>query len=437
MAHSLAVLFAVNILNFYDRQVLGALIEPARKEFQCRCRVGGRIACMQSRAATAFRFAVLLFLGAGGASRIRGAAAAGAFTMKVDPDQVFFPGPALIAVVNNGTESITAVSLRDSELWDKATNATLAVPAQTFDDKTALNEMPIQPGSNAVLHVQLGSKPGAGTYSGSLRFRSAGGVSQDVAITVRARGANSLLLFFVILLCGYCAALGLQWWLDNAQRLRLIASLGDLQRELQTVRRQVREWLLQKHAAAPGTMTRFDGQIHQVVNTLDQSGQLDTGTLSGREAAARETLDALNAFQHALEQAAVQYEADPNALPGAVTALDEVAAAPLQQYQANLEAALKNVGAAEAGPAVAAATQGKLWLARTLLKIVPTMLYILPLLLALGFSYFTIYDPRKDFGSIRDYFNLFAQSLGITQAGGQALKQGHQWAGATAAKQGA
>ena len=30
---SLAVLFAVNLLNFYDRQVLGALLEPLRKEF--------------------------------------------------------------------------------------------------------------------------------------------------------------------------------------------------------------------------------------------------------------------------------------------------------------------------------------------------------------------------------------------------------------------
>ena len=30
---SLAVLFAINILNFYDRQVLGALLEPIRKEF--------------------------------------------------------------------------------------------------------------------------------------------------------------------------------------------------------------------------------------------------------------------------------------------------------------------------------------------------------------------------------------------------------------------
>jgi MFS family permease len=30
---SLSVLFAINILNFYDRQVLGALLEPIRKEF--------------------------------------------------------------------------------------------------------------------------------------------------------------------------------------------------------------------------------------------------------------------------------------------------------------------------------------------------------------------------------------------------------------------
>jgi MFS family permease len=30
---SLSVLFAINILNFYDRQVLGALLEPVRKEF--------------------------------------------------------------------------------------------------------------------------------------------------------------------------------------------------------------------------------------------------------------------------------------------------------------------------------------------------------------------------------------------------------------------
>src|SRR6516165_10567691 len=30
---SLAVLVAVNILNFYDRHVLGALTEPLRKEF--------------------------------------------------------------------------------------------------------------------------------------------------------------------------------------------------------------------------------------------------------------------------------------------------------------------------------------------------------------------------------------------------------------------
>jgi MFS family permease len=33
MPRSLAVLFAINILNFYDRQVLGALLEPIRKEF--------------------------------------------------------------------------------------------------------------------------------------------------------------------------------------------------------------------------------------------------------------------------------------------------------------------------------------------------------------------------------------------------------------------
>ena len=33
LRYSLAVLFAVNILNFYDRQVLGALLEPVRKEF--------------------------------------------------------------------------------------------------------------------------------------------------------------------------------------------------------------------------------------------------------------------------------------------------------------------------------------------------------------------------------------------------------------------
>jgi MFS family permease len=33
MSRSLAVLFAINILNFYDRQVLGALVEPIRKEF--------------------------------------------------------------------------------------------------------------------------------------------------------------------------------------------------------------------------------------------------------------------------------------------------------------------------------------------------------------------------------------------------------------------
>ena len=30
---SLAVLVAVNILNFYDRHVIGALTEPIRKEF--------------------------------------------------------------------------------------------------------------------------------------------------------------------------------------------------------------------------------------------------------------------------------------------------------------------------------------------------------------------------------------------------------------------
>jgi MFS family permease len=33
MVRALAVLFAINILNFYDRQVLGALVEPVRKEF--------------------------------------------------------------------------------------------------------------------------------------------------------------------------------------------------------------------------------------------------------------------------------------------------------------------------------------------------------------------------------------------------------------------
>src|SRR5580698_3255834 len=30
---SVVVLFAINILNFYDRQVPGALVEPMRKEF--------------------------------------------------------------------------------------------------------------------------------------------------------------------------------------------------------------------------------------------------------------------------------------------------------------------------------------------------------------------------------------------------------------------
>ncbi len=33
LRRSLAVLFAVNVLNFYDRQALGALLEPIRKEF--------------------------------------------------------------------------------------------------------------------------------------------------------------------------------------------------------------------------------------------------------------------------------------------------------------------------------------------------------------------------------------------------------------------
>jgi len=33
LRRSLAVLFAINILNFYDRQVLGALLEPIRREF--------------------------------------------------------------------------------------------------------------------------------------------------------------------------------------------------------------------------------------------------------------------------------------------------------------------------------------------------------------------------------------------------------------------
>jgi MFS family permease len=33
LSRSLAVLFAVNILNFYDRQALGALVEPIRREF--------------------------------------------------------------------------------------------------------------------------------------------------------------------------------------------------------------------------------------------------------------------------------------------------------------------------------------------------------------------------------------------------------------------
>ena len=33
LSRSLTVLFAVNVLNFYDRQVLGALLEPIRKEF--------------------------------------------------------------------------------------------------------------------------------------------------------------------------------------------------------------------------------------------------------------------------------------------------------------------------------------------------------------------------------------------------------------------
>src|SRR5437879_11189502 len=31
--YSLAVLFAINLLNFYDRQALGPLAEPIRKEF--------------------------------------------------------------------------------------------------------------------------------------------------------------------------------------------------------------------------------------------------------------------------------------------------------------------------------------------------------------------------------------------------------------------
>jgi len=33
LGRALAVLFAINVLNFYDRQVLGALVEPVRKEF--------------------------------------------------------------------------------------------------------------------------------------------------------------------------------------------------------------------------------------------------------------------------------------------------------------------------------------------------------------------------------------------------------------------
>jgi hypothetical protein len=33
VGYPLALLFAINLLNFYDRSVLGALAEPVRKEF--------------------------------------------------------------------------------------------------------------------------------------------------------------------------------------------------------------------------------------------------------------------------------------------------------------------------------------------------------------------------------------------------------------------
>ena len=40
---TLAVLFLVNVLNFYDRQALGAVLEPLRHEFQLTDRQLGAI----------------------------------------------------------------------------------------------------------------------------------------------------------------------------------------------------------------------------------------------------------------------------------------------------------------------------------------------------------------------------------------------------------
>lgn len=383
--------------------------------------------------------ALCLLLLAG--TRIGSAQAADSFTIKADPAQVFFPGPAEVTVTNTGTETISRMTLRVSELMDRDTNGTLTVPEQTFDS----GEMPVKPGSDAILHVTLGSAPGAGTYTGNLRFRTDSGVSREVALTVRARRAHALVLFIGVLLLGYIVSLLLQWWLESSPRARVLVSLDRVYADLTGLRDDIQTWLAANHCQAPETMGRLGQRIARLRETLDGSGGLAAEDLRSRDAEARAAATAMSAFRLSLEQAANHHPntpANPNRLSEVVAELDDVHEAPPDRYQAALEEVIAHPGLAvaaaapQAAPGPNAVTRIKLKVARVLLVIMPALVFGVPLVVAVLIAYLTIYDPRKDFGSVRDYINLFVQSLGVSQAGAQVAKRGRDWA-ATSARQAA
>lgn len=363
------------------------------------------------------------------------AQSAGQVTLTAVPDQVFFPGPATVNLTNTGQQPVAKVILRQSELKDQAepNGEPLVVPQQQFDAAAAPGEMPVSTGGQAVLHVNLGEHPAAGTYSGNLRFRLESGAEQDIALTVRARGRHAFWIFLAVLLCGYFLSLALQWWLDHGPHQQLEVALDNGRQAMVTERNAIRDWLQQKHASAPHTMARFDGLVTTVQQHVNERANVETETLRAWDKQSKDALAEMNAFHRALYVAAEHYP-QQNDLPGAVEVLDEVPANPPDTYEARLVESLDNVGGAAAPQAqpqpVVAVPHLKL--ARVLVKVMPLVVKLVPLALAFAFAYLTIYDPRKDFGTIRDYINLFAQSLGITQAGGQALKLGHQWAEVTA-----
>lgn len=340
--------------------------------------------------------------------------------------QVFYPGPIKIRIANDSTQTIRSVYALETTLTDSAqAGESLVVPAKVIRS----SELPVGPGANAVISVELGEHQAAGTFSGDLRLKSDIGDLSSTQITVRARGRNSLLIFFGVIICGYVASLLLQWWLAvGSESAILLIRLQRTVVEIQTYQSDIERLLGDHTIQAPNTIYKIEDALREAASILRFSPINEVDSLKSKTRSIFELPPKLRSLDAVIRKTAER--GNPKLLKTVVEEIDSVDISNEVRYQDRLAGIMSAPGRAEAAglkqsrSEVATLNKLRLTLLKALQFFMPVLQLTVPLFVAASLAWLSIYDAHQDFGSYRDYFDLFALSLGITFAGDHLIKSG-------------